>query len=113
MPSITLDTNVLLIRDQDLESIAKQMKDKPFDLGYVSITNKEVRKAEDYKYNEKRLLHAQQIISRASGLLLRRISETGVWGEGELGYMVWAGDDRQFEEILVVISAGSFPQRIS
>ena len=89
MKKVTIDTCVL-----PADRLIKQAKDKGYDVAIVSVTERELA------VGDKRL--------QVPGL--RMVFEAGVIGESEIGKCVVGGNDNCWENILEVISSGSFPK---
>jgi len=92
MKKITIDTNILPADD-----IVKKCKESGYEYAIVSVTNREVS-GSDF---EKDLNN------------IHRILETAVWDESLWNDCVWGDEDNDLEEILNIISNGSFPKNRS
>lgn len=87
MTRVTLDTNILPI--DDLLSPARA---QGFEIARVTVTDREVEGTQVYLAG------------------LDTVAETAVWGESRWDEAVWASDNASLEEILKIISNGSFPR---
>ena len=91
MISVTLDTNIL-----PADALVEAVPSADFEFAVVSVTDRELGASTDL----------------APSFSVRRVPETGVWGESAWGGAVWGGPSESecLEKALVIIGDGSFPQ---
>ncbi|MFA6271583.1 MAG: hypothetical protein WC693_00550 [Patescibacteria group bacterium] len=85
---ITIDTNVL-----PLSEIDEKLLNQYFEVAYTSVTEREVNGTSFEK----------EIIK------LKKIFESGIWGESTWGNAVFAGEENKLNDIIQIISSSSFP----
>ena len=86
---VTLDTNV--IDDPDIRSAGCK---RSHEVASISVTERETR---DSPFSVH--LHGT-----------KHVKEVGAWDESEWGNCVWGGSDNYLEELLQILSDGSFPK---
>jgi len=90
MKRITIDTNILPLDD----IIVDVCKKNGYEYTVVSVTEREVEGSDFEKDIDD----------------VPKIPETAVWNESPWGNAVWPDKDNSFEEIIDIISSGSFPK---
>ena len=90
MKTVTLDTNILAHSEELLIAGRKH----GFQFARITVTDREVKNSS----------------FQANLQPLDKVPETAVWGESKWGKAVWASEESYLEEILSIISNGSFPK---
>jgi hypothetical protein len=86
---VTLDTGIFPIDD-----LMKSGRPRHYEFARISVTDGEL---EGTSFQ----VHLIDV---------EKVPETAVWGESKWGEAVWASEESALEEILRVISSGSFPK---